>query len=319
MKKFIRRILSDCDIAIDLGTAFTRFYISGRGLIYEAPTATPIDRGAVTNMQETTRVLAPIFRLGRRYGLCRSRAIISHPIDATHQEKGILANVVKLSGASIVVTLPAPLAAAIGAGMDISDDHAQLIVDIGDGLTEMTLIKSGKVIWFDVLKKGCADFRLGIYHHLRNEHRIGIGHAETIGLLKSISLNERDWNWNNQVTVEANRTDREERVTLSLSAKEIVESINPVLNEICCFIRDRIAAIPDQDGVSVIESGVWVTGGGSCLKGMAQTLSRVIHLDVKIPADPLHAVIAGAGRFLEYADRSGFWNQANNSFYENAR
>src|ERR1051325_1132234 len=158
----LQRLVAPLDVAIDLGTANTRLYAAGRGIIADEPSIvriydtveaeanavagaaettgqeaaiSPLHAGVVTDIEAATSLLKPLLQRTRRFGLIRPRVLACVPTDACDEERAAVIEAVRRAGAAAVVLAPEPLAAAIGAGLDVGSLYAHLLVDIGDGVT----------------------------------------------------------------------------------------------------------------------------------------------------------------------------------------
>ncbi|HYE76236.1 MAG TPA: rod shape-determining protein, partial [Blastocatellia bacterium] len=177
----IRKTIADPDVAIDLGSANTRLYAHGRGLIADEPSIvkmrsdngrieavgisaafsfksanhafiSPVSSGVVKDIKAASALLAPLMRRARGIGLIKPRVLACAPTDACEEERAALIEATRRAGASAVVLAPEPLAAAIGVGMEVELPHAQMIIDIGDGVTDIAVIRSGELIITDAVR-----------------------------------------------------------------------------------------------------------------------------------------------------------------------
>lgn len=191
----LRKLVADPDIAVDLGTANTRLYAEGYGIIANEPSLigldakgkvaavgrsvdarsrriSPLRAGVVVDAVAASQLLKPLLRRGRRFGIIKPRVMAFVPTDACDAERQRLCESLLQAGAATVLILPEPLAAAIGAGLDITSPYSQMIVDIGDGVTDMAVIRSSELIATFAVRAACSDMHFAVSSSI--EHSRGV-------------------------------------------------------------------------------------------------------------------------------------------------
>lgn len=301
-------VLADPDLAIDLGTATTRL-CTARSAIAEVPSATakagsaPVQAGAVVDSQQAAELLAPLIRAARRGGLLRPRALVCAPTDTSPHEREALIEAIYAAGAAGVMLACEPLAAAIGAGLDVGSERARVLVDIGEGVTDMAVIRGGAVMSTHATRVGCAD--------LADALRRWAGEATGIAVSRSAAAAFfRQWDF-----LTAPPPDRrywlhchdDAQRSLALMAGGISAATDGVIEHIVSEIADFLHDLPPELSCEVIENGVCLTGGGALLPGLATRIARHTSFDVTVPPDPLHAVIHGARQMLTTANELDLW------------
>lgn len=160
MVTLLRKLLQ-LDLAVDLGSATTRVSSAFSHCTFEAPSAVGETRalrgGAVVEPECAAEVLRPLFAKVRRLGLVRPRVIASVPTDASREEQLVLEEAVRRAGAAAVELVPEPLAAAVGERLDLGLPYAQLVIDVGHGVTDCAVIRSGLLVESRALRIGCGD------------------------------------------------------------------------------------------------------------------------------------------------------------------
>jgi len=317
----LRKILADPDVAIDLGTANTRLYVLDRGIVADEPTivrtrseqpvpgqaddfVAPLKGGVVRDVDATAYLLRQMLKRARRFGLIGSRALVCAPSGVTSGERANLLEAVRRSGVAAVKLVPEPLASAVGAGLDISLPYAQLIVDIGDGLTDVAVIRSHRLILARGMRSACGDLRSAVQRTVARRSNLFLHQREAERLVQESGAG---------AVMKADQClpvlgiDRQGcEMSVELSGQEISDAVNPVIAEIVKVIREAVLGLPPDLSVEVMESGICLTGGGACLRGIDSLIASATSIDVKVAADPLHATINGASQMLA-ASAHGFW------------
>ena len=141
-------VLRALDLAVDLGTAVTRVAPSEQSLSEQPSKAlskSALGHGVIVSRQATVEILRPMLSTWRRAPFTKLRALACAPSDVSHEERQSIAECVRIAGASSVAIVPEPLAAAVGAGIDIASNHVKFLVDIGGGVTDCALLYRGQV------------------------------------------------------------------------------------------------------------------------------------------------------------------------------
>jgi len=331
----LRNLIADPDLAVDLGTASTRIFAAGRGLVVDEPTlvrrpgngvsgmsptnghapdhlpgdgwTTPIRAGVVSDLPAAVEMLKPLISRTRRFGLIRPRVLACAPADASEEDRATLREALRRAGAAAVSIIPEPKAAAIGAGFDMSLPYAQMLADIGDGLTEVAVIRTGQLVHQSTVRVACSDLKAAIRDSVRKHHGVALSWAEAERLMKVVGV--RHGSVKPAVTpalgaaVGSGLTRR-----VMVNRNDIAQAMAPVVGEIVAAIRLVLLTLPAEIACEVIESGLCLMGGGACLRGMTARLSEETRLDVRAAADPVYAVINGAGEILSLAARNACWN-----------
>ena len=336
-----RQWLGGVDLAIDLGTANTRLFATGQGLVAEEPSLvsiqamtgrvaaigreavqlalegqeilplTPLHSGVIADVEAASLLLRHLLERTQRLGILKPRALVCAPTDAQEGEKALLIEATRRAGASAVAVVPEPLAAAIGAGLEVSSPYAQLLVDIGDGVTDIAVIRSGELIMTSAVRTACSDLHRAI------SRQVAVGHGVQLSPREAERLTCRA----GQLVDGAREEAREEKifltqgidlgtgepVSLGVSAEEILASVEPIIETILTAIVKTFDGLPVETSFEVIENGIWVTGGGALLPRLTRRLAETISLEVRLAKDPLRSVIFGACQMLEVGSRTGIW------------
>lgn len=316
-KEHLRRSVSAPDVAIDVGTAFTRLHVSGRPSLLQARSGVPspddprevrpaLRCGVVADAQVATALLRPLLARVQRGRRLRPRALACVPSDASAAEKALLIDAVSEAGASAVAVVPEPLAAAIGAGLDLEFPYAQMLVDLGDGVTDMAVIRDGTLVASDAVRLGCSDLRAALDAAVTASLGLRLSRGEADRLVRSVGLAGR---------VEASDTLSFIGLPVSRGVDRYAEappdqlraSIEPVADRIAARISSFLAGLPDDLACEVIESGICLTGGGSLLPGAIEWLVTETRVAVHRADDPICAVIHGAQQMLAERTPAALW------------
>jgi rod shape-determining protein MreB len=338
----MRRISAGPDLAIDLGTANTRLYADGYGLIADEPSiimvrpdtgtveavgagakyhvrngrrriVAPLRSGVVADVDAASALLAPLFRRARRFGLTRPRLLACAPTDAGTGERDALIEAASRAGAGRVVLAPEPLAAAIGAGMDVALDYAQMIVDVGDGVTDIAIIRSGELIMTSAVRTAYSDLKKAVSAVVAESCGIDLNPQDAERLIREVGIAHRDRYREKLEALPPHvaagndlRTGIMRRARVS--KKDLIFAIDGVLAEIVGFVAGTVRTLPPGISCEVIESGIRLTGGGALLDGLVDSLSAETGIEVRKARDPLHAVIDGARQMLRTGIATGLWH-----------
>ncbi len=326
------------DLAIDLGTANTLVYRQGEGIVFQEPTVVamnattgkvvamgeeawqmiggrsgsivavrPLRYGVMTEFDITQRMLEAVLR---RVGVTRfpkPRVLACIASQSSEVERRAVDEAVRSAGGRGVVLVEEPLAAAIGAGLPIHEPIGNLVVDIGGGTTEMAVVSMGGVVAGRSIRVGGFDMDGAIQEHMRSRYGAAIGEkaAEEIKIAigsafpspqgKDVLVTGREIA--SGAPVEVRVTEDEIRLAIAEPVREIVEAA-----------RRTLAEAPPELTHDVLETGMFLTGGGGLLRGLDLLLSQECEVPVHLTERPLETVVLGAGAMLERLDdyRSSF-------------
>lgn len=296
------------DIAIDLGTATTRVASRTKGVITRTSVtgnAPALSSGVVVNGDAVVALLEPILSRMKVLSILRPRAVACAPTDASSSERDAIIESVSRGGASAVVVVPEPLAAAVGAGVDIVSPYARMVVDIGEGVTDCAIIKSGKIVDTAALRGGCCALRKAVQEAVFRSRNIRIPkhHAELL-LRSGLS---GPGNVALQVQDAAGRNCLSAMPTISL--EEAREAFEPVVETMVGLITGFLREVPHSIGSEIIENGITLTGGGALLDGMKERIQTETRIAVMTVHNPLEAVVLGAYAMLPIVAMLNMWKR----------
>ncbi|MGL1931938.1 MAG: rod shape-determining protein [Desulfotalea sp.] len=331
----LSQIISQPCIAVDLGTANTRIYTSQQGELTEKPSSIsltagktnnfsddyleyinnrlstkPLRCGVVVDLKNATMLLKPLIKNARKF-LMAPVTLASAPTDTTENERDLLRKALVNAGASHVSIIPEVWAAAIGAGINIAHSNAQLLIDIGDGVTDMAIFRDGRIIYSSSVRIACSDLQKSIRSALMSKYKLMVYDHEAERLTHEVlSISKSEEHGCESVGVAGIDVMKRCKTNILVNKNYIISSIEPVLNKITKMIEDCLKILPDKIYCEILESGISLTGGGACIDGMDIIIALKTKMEVRIAPDPIHAVINGAVKTLNY------WNGKKN-WWEN--
>ena len=300
------RALRGPDLAVDVGTSTVRAASSAHARVWQAPAGLagrPAVRGGVISDPDCAiAVVRGLLRRARRRGLLRPRVVASAPSDADAGERADLSRVLRRAGAAAVAIVTEPLAAAVGAGIDVGSPYAQMVTDVGHGVTDCVVLRGGTVVASAARRVGCSDLEEAARRHVAEACGVQVAGATATELLLALSYGERPLG-RGALRVTAQDGGRSARVDLASLAEAIALPYRALL-EVPAQLCRRVAA---DVGAELVESGAWLTGGGALLPGMVAAMAARTGLEVRRVADPLRAVVQGNRRMIATVAKLDAW------------
>jgi rod shape-determining protein MreB len=319
-------------VAIDLGTVNTLVWVSGRGLVVEEPSAIAVDTsvgkaiaagaaadalagkeprdvqvihplrdGVIADLDAATAMLQDFFGRARlRRGLLRSRAVVCVPSGATWVERQALATAVETRRPRCTVRIvEEPVAAAAGAGFDLSGGSGAFIVDIGGGTTEIAVVAGGRLVRADSLRLAGNAMDEAIVHTVRTELGLLIGLKAARRLKTALGLTGGITEWAETVGVDVRgRTPRVQRVP----GKVVADAVEPCVATIVEAVREILLDLPPDLAEDIVRGKICLAGGGALLPGLASRIEVAAGISALVVDDPLRCVVRGAAEILEGRD-----------------
>jgi rod shape-determining protein MreB len=326
------------DLAIDLGTANTLVYRQGEGIVFDEPTVIalntrtndvlamgdeawamigrtpgnvvalrPLRHGAITDFDITEHMIKLILRRVGVGRLSRPKVLICVPSAITEVERRAVKEAAHMAGARDVALVEEPLAAAIGAGLPVGEPVGNLIVDIGGGTSEMAVVSMGGIVTGNAIRVGGFEMDAAIQQHVRREYGIAVGErtAEQMKIAVGSAYPTPG--------IPSARVRGRELATglpkgVDVAQEEVREALAEPVRLIVDAARDSLSQAPPELAHDVLETGMFLTGGGSLLKGMEVRLAKECEVPVHLTEQPLETVVMGAGRMLDHLSdyRSAF-------------
>lgn len=331
---FLNRFNLSRDMGIDLGTANTLVYISGKGIVLEEPSVVAIERktenprafgkeaklllgrapediealrplkdGVIADFDATEAMIHEfIKRAFEGNPLVHPRMVIGIPSGVTKLERRAVIEAASNAGAREVDLIEEPIAAAIGAGLPVTEPTGNMIVDIGGGTTEVAVISSqGKVISESIRIAG-DELTQAIANWIKQEHKMAIGENTAENIKFSLGSAYAVEDKNAKMEVRGLHLLSGLPRTIEVSEAEIRQSLQGTVKSILDTIKRTLEQTPPDLAADIIERGIVLAGGGALLRGLDTLISHETGIVTHIAAEPLKCVVLGTGRVLE--DRS---------------
>jgi len=322
------------DIGIDLGTASVLVYVKGKGVVLKEPSVVAFDRdtnkikaigeearlmlgrtpgnivavrplrqGVISNYTVTEKMLK--YFIQKAIGKSRFRGVVSVcvPSGVTEVEKKAVEDATYEAGAKSVAIIEEPIAAAIGAGIDIARPCGNMIVDIGGGTTDIAVISLGGTVASTSIKIAGDDFDEALVRYMRKRHNLLIGErtAEDIKIKigsayrrpETVAMDVRGRNLVTGLPKTISVTSEETEEALRETTSQIVEAVHSVLEK-----------TPPELAADIADRGIVLTGGGCLLYGLEELIEEKTGINTMTAEDPMTAVAIGTGKYVEFiADR----------------
>jgi rod shape-determining protein MreB len=325
------------DIAIDLGTANTLVYVKGKGIILNEPSVVavqknyrgmqnrvlavgkdakdmlgrtpgsiiairPIKDGVIADFEVTSKMLEYFItkgraQLGGRIPV-RPRIVICVPYGITQVEKRAVKESAHAAGAREVYLIEEPMAAAIGAGLPITDPTGSMVVDIGGGTTGVAVISLGGIVYCKSIKVAGDKFDEAIVNYVRRQFNLLIGErtAETIKIKIG---NAYPFEEEKFMEVKGRDLVAGAPKTIEVSSSQINDALMDPLSEVVDAVRTALEKTPPELASDIVDNGIVLTGGGALLANLDVLLRERTGLPVTIAENPLSCVVLGSGKVLE--------------------
>lgn len=318
------------DMAIDLGTASTLIYIKGKGIVLNEPSVVtiesssknilavgeeakrmvgripgnlqairPLREGVIADFDMTERMLRYFIQKVHQGGtFIRPRIIIGIPSRITQVEQRAVRESAELAGAREVYLIEEPVAAAIGAGLPITEPSGNMVVDIGGGTTDIAVISLGGIVYSESVRIAGDQIDNAIINHLKREYSLLIGEHMAERLKMEIGsahpLPEKK-----QMAVKGRDLVSGIPRTIFIDDTEIRHALEDCITTIIGAIRMALEHTPPELAGDIIDRGIVLTGGGSLLQGLDDRLREETSLPIVTVDDPLTSVVYGVGKALE--------------------
>jgi rod shape-determining protein MreB and related proteins len=261
----------------------------------------PLRQGAITDFEVTQRMIRLLMQRARISRFGRPRVVICVPSAITGVEKRAVLEAARRAGASEAHLLEQPMAAAIGAGLPISEPLGSMVVDIGGGTTEVALISLGGIVALEAVRVGSFDVDAAIQSWVRREHGIAIGErtAEEIKLVIGSA-----WPSGEEYAAEVRGRELSSGLpkTVVIAADEVREAIEEPVSQMIDAVISCLGQAPPELAQDLIERGLHLTGGGGLLRGIDVRIEHDLDLSVNLVDAPLECVVLGAGQCVESYD-----------------
>ncbi len=322
----------DRNLGIDLGTVSVIIYMKGKGIVLKEPSVIsilrdsgkilavgeeaknmigktpgniiaiqPMKNGVIANYEITERMLNYfIKKVCGNSKIFRPQVVIGVPSGGTEVEKRAVLEAAIQAGASRAYLVEEPMAAAIGAGLDVSEPYGNMIVDIGGGTSDIAVISLGGIVVSESLRVASNNFDEDIIKYIKNKYNLLIGEktAETlkieIGSAIEIELKE-------ELSADIRGRDLISGLPKSISVRsnEVWEAINSSLQTITEGVKAVLEKTPPELAADIADKGIVITGGGALLRNFDRLLSEVTRIPVYVAEDPISCVALGAGKILD--------------------
>jgi rod shape-determining protein MreB and related proteins len=324
------------DLAIDLGTATTLIYVRGKGIVSCEPSVVAVQRdarggkkvlavgreakemlgrtpgniqavrplrdGVIADFEITEAMLRYfIARAHNRRTLVKPRIIICVPFGITEVEKRAVKESAEGAGAREVYLIEEPMAAAIGAGLPITEPSGNMVVDIGGGTTEVAVISLAGIVYSQSVRVGGDKMDDSIMAYIKRKYNMAIG-EQTAERIKIVIGNA--YPLDQQVTMEVKGRDMVAGIpkTVVVNSDEVRESLAEPTNAIVEAVLVALERTPPELAADIVDKGIVLTGGGALLKNLDVLLREETGLPVMVCDDPISAVVLGSGKALDHLE-----------------
>ena len=320
------------DIGIDLGTASVLVYVKGKGVVLKEPSVVAFDRntnkikaigeearlmlgrtpgnivavrplrqGVISDYTVTEKMLS--YFISRTVGKSlfgrKPRISVCVPSGATEVEKKAVEDATYQAGAREVSIIEEPVAAAIGAGIDIAKPFGNMIVDIGGGTADIAVISLGGVVVSNSIKVAGDDFDEAIVRFMRKKHNLLIGErtAEEIKINVGTVYKRPE---NLTMDVRGRNLVTGLPKTVTVTSEETEEALREPAYQIVDAVHNVLERTPPELAADISDRGIVLTGGGSLIQGLEELIEEKTGINTMTAEDPLTAVAIGTGKYIEY-------------------
>ena len=322
------------DIGMDLGTSNILLTIKGKGIVVNEPSVVAINRqtnqivatgrdakemlgrtpeqikavrpmkdGVIADFTATNLMIKNLLhKVCKRYNIGRPRVVVGVPSGITEVEERAVEEAVMQSGAREVYLIEEPMAAAIGAGLDVAEPSGNMIVDIGGGTTEVAVVSLGGIVVSDSIKTAGDSIDEAIIAYIKNNLNLAIGYAAAEELkielgcaiplvtAKSMTIRGRDL---------SNGLPENREATSAQIQEAMEESIEKIID----LVKSTLEKTPPELASDIVERGIVLTGGGALIKGLDTLISQKIEIPVYLADSPLDCVAKGTSKTIEDLDK----------------
>ena len=322
------------DIGIDLGTANILVTLKGKGIVLKEPSVVAINRktgnimatgneakemlgrtpdqikavrpmkdGVIADFTATQLMLKNIIeKVEKRYSIGRPRVVVGVPSGITEVEERAVEESVIQAGAKEVYLIEEPMAAAIGASIDVAEPSGSIIVDIGGGTTEVAVISLGGIVISHSLRVAGDELDEDIVNYIKREMNLAIGEttAEQIKMQIGCAMPLMT-----ETPMEIRGRDLNDGLpkTLTITSSQIEKAIKESVYKIVDIVKITLEKTPPELASDIMEKGIVLAGGGALIKNLDKLLSLETGMPVYIAEEPLDSVVRGTGKTLEDIER----------------
>ena len=322
--------LGSKDIGIDLGTANILVTVKGKGIVLREPSVVAIDiktgdilatgyeakemlgrtpenikavrplkDGVIADFSATQLMLKNILRkVCQRYNTRKPRVVVGVPSGITEVEERAVEETILQAGAREVYLIEEPMAAAIGAGLNIADPNGNMVVDIGGGTTEVAVISLGGIVVSKSLRIAGDELNEDIINYVKREENIAIGESTAEEIKTKIGCADPLMT---DISMEIRGRDLSTGLprNIVLKSSQIMEAMQDSIDKIVEIIKQTLEKTPPELASDLIETGIILTGGGALIQNLDKLLSRETNIPIYIANEPLDCVVKGTAKTLE--------------------
>jgi rod shape-determining protein MreB len=329
------------DMAIDLGTANTLIYVKGRGIVLAEPSVVaiaesrgkkhvvavgeeaklmlgrtpgfitasrPLRDGVIADFEVAEEMIKHFIRkVHNRRGFASPLIIVCVPSGSTAVERRAIQESAESAGARKVQLIEEPMAAAIGAGLPVTEPSGSMVVDIGGGTTEVAVISLGGIVYSRSVRVGGDKMDEAIISYIRRAHNLLIGESSAERIKMDVGAADVPENREEGPFREVRGRDLLNGVPreIVVSQRQIAESLSEPVTAIVDAVKVALENTPPELAADIVDRGIVLTGGGALLHNLDQVLRDATGLSVVVAENPLQCVALGTGRALEERKRLG--------------
>lgn len=323
------------DMAIDLGTANTLVYVKNRGIVLNEPSVVaiavhkgkktvlavgeeaklmvgrtpgniqairPLRDGVIADFEVAEEMIKHFIRkVHNRRTFTAPQIVVCVPSGSTAVERRAIQEAAESAGGRRVFLIEEPMAAAIGAGMPVTDPTGSMVVDIGGGTTEVAVLSLGGIVYAGSVRVGGDKMDDSIINYIRRNHNLLIGEATAEKIKHDIGAAAIMPGDDANVSISIKGRSLLDGIPkeMVIQQKQIVESLNEVVATIAEGVKTALENTAPELAADIVDRGIVMTGGGSLLKNLDRVLARATGVPVFLADNPLNCVVLGTGRALE--------------------
>lgn len=322
------------DMAIDLGTANTLVYVRGKGIVLNEPSVVaitmangkqqvlavgdeaknmvgrtpgniqairPLRDGVIANFEVAEAMIKHfIQKIHNRRTFTSPQVVICIPYGSTSVERRAIQESAESAGARRVLLIEEPMAAAIGAGLPVTEPTGSMVVDIGGGTTEVAVLSLGGIVYARSVRMGGDKMDEAIIAYIRRHHNLLVGEATAEQIKKKIgAAHLPKGSENKKMLVKGRDLVHGVPKEIELTTKNVIESLTEPVAAIVEAVRMALENAEPELSADIVDKGIVLTGGGALLKNLDIVIREATGLPVSLADDPLSCVVLGTGKALE--------------------